>query len=288
MKYVLVLGLLITHSLGAMDSKHVWDDADGYKDGNWVQVQAGLELLQEAGDDFLLNKVVCDVGCGTGETTTKMAGMASVAIGIDASDVMINRAMQAFQAIGNVRFIHLAAEGIGLVNLFDSLTSFFCLHWIEDKQTVFTNFYRALVPGGKMLCTIMIQEPGAIEAHGEILRKLTLQYPELQNKTMQELTGRYGITTSDLNKMLDVCGFQSIMIEPKIMRPTFADRDAFARWQWPIFKGFPFVKVIPEGEVKAWFDVFIEGLWTKLKKNDYGHAVFPFRTTLISAQKPMD
>lgn len=275
-----------TLAMDSNQSRRDWNGGD-YQKGNCVQTQAAQEFLQEAGIDFLLGKVVCDMGCGTGENTIKMAQTAIRVFGFDASESMINTAKPTYADVQNVQFALLSAEQLNLIDMFDSLTCFFCLHWIQDKQTVFTNFYNALKPGGRMLCTIAIKEDSAIEAVGEFLQHLQIKYPVLQNKTLQELTGRFSITSSDLKIMLAECGFESVVIESKIMRPIFENQEKFAQWQKPIFMGAHYASFIPEDEIENLFTVYIDGLWAKLKKDANGNAVFPIATTLVSAQKPL-
>lgn len=292
MKKFIVLGLLICPiPLMAMNksmeySKDNWD-AEAYQNNNGPQREVALGFLQEAGDDFLQGKVIGDMGCGPGDITIEIAKIADMVYGFDISASMINKAKE-ISNVDNVEFLVSPAELLDMVNVFDSLTSFFCLHWVEDKQTVFTNFYNALKPGGKMLCTIATKEenPLVMGVAGKLFAQLKETYPDLQEKTMQELTGRFSIATIDLENMLSQCGFESIVIEPRIFEIVFASQEEFVEWQRPIFMSLPAIDLVPEQDVQDWFNKFIDALWPKLEKNNDGYTVYPLTTTRLTAQKP--
>ena len=123
--------------------------------------------MQEAGKDFLVGKTVADIGCGTGETTSKMQEVAQKVMGFDPKLSMIAQALKTYP---NSYFIQSSAEDFNLEAECDCITSFFCLQWVEDKPKVFANFFRALKDGGKILVTLATKEEKSVVE--EVVKKL--------------------------------------------------------------------------------------------------------------------
>lgn len=301
MKKIILLALVACPALMAMepvtDQKQEvvivtnWN-AGLYKKNNWVQRQSADIILHEFNQEFnfdIVDQEVLDMGCGTGETSVKMAEIATRVLAMDASLEMVRNAHDEYCQNDKVTFIRCAAQDLDWKKKCTRVTSFFCLHWVKDKQTVFTNFYNVLKPGGKMLCTLATEEEKALDAMkavGTFLTQVKEQYPCLKDKSPQELLGRYRITTSSLENMLKRCGFKSIVIKPKCLKFTFTCREEYAAWQWPIFKSLAFVELIPQADHQLVFDQAMDQEWESFEKNEQGHALFNFITTVVTAEKP--
>lgn len=307
MKKFILCGLLIAPiSLMAMDpepkSEQLKWNPDEYAINNWVQEEAALQILAETEID-LAGLDVIDVGCGSGNLSVKMAKKAKVegadcvygfVLGTDTSLEMIKKAKETyFKDIHNVAFECVAAESLTTADpesegAFDLLTSFFCLNWVKDKQTAFTNFYKVLRPGGKILCTIGTTEEKTVVMGMAVQYFLQLRekYSALKDKSLSELLGRFSIATNDLKALLVDCGFDSVVIEPKIMNFTFKSKTAFADWQRPVFMSSPFVSQIPVEDLKVLFNQFIDKVWEVLAEDADAFRIYPLTTTVVTAQKP--
>lgn len=113
--------------------------------GRWHRAQA----LKRAGVGA--GSVMLDVACGTGQVT--LAGQALVGeqgqvIGLDASYGMLNEA----RARGCKKLLHGMAERLPFVDgSFDIVTMGYALRHVADLDTVFTEYFRTLRPGGQVV-----------------------------------------------------------------------------------------------------------------------------------------
>ena len=96
-------------------------------------------------------------------------------LGIDFSADMISHAHQTHN-ISNLTFQHLNAEDINYVGEFDLVTSFFCLHWVPDKQKAMHNFYRSLKPKGQAILIMPCRNEVLATA-----RSIVFNLPEWKN-----------------------------------------------------------------------------------------------------------
>src|SRR4051812_13287671 len=98
---------------------------------------------------------VLDVGCGCGATTLAVAREVSDghALGVDISKGMIACARERADAAGitNVRFAIDDAQVRQFEPTFDTVISRFGVVFFADPAAAFSNFRRALKPGGKLV-----------------------------------------------------------------------------------------------------------------------------------------
>jgi len=101
-----------------------------------------------------------DIGCGDGLITNEIARITQngCIIGTDISFEMINFASKAYQSQKNLRFLQMNACDNIFFEQFDAITSFNCLHWINDTSSVFKGIYNALINNGKMLILLSNQK----------------------------------------------------------------------------------------------------------------------------------
>lgn len=108
--------------------------------------KAALELI-----DFSAIHTVLDIGCGSGETTRFIAEKNPKLIvqGVDSNASMISVAEK--HKLKNVSFLNLNAENINFIDKFCLVTSFFCMHWIKNKDIVINAIYNSLKENGIFL-----------------------------------------------------------------------------------------------------------------------------------------
>lgn len=109
----------------------------------WQLGQDVVELLQPKAGERVL-----DLGCGTGQLTSKIAESGAEVIGLDASPAMIGQARQNFP---HLRFVFEDAAAMDFRDEFDAVFSNAALHWMLDIHGVAKAIVRALRKGGRLV-----------------------------------------------------------------------------------------------------------------------------------------
>ncbi len=145
--------LFLTHKLFSAAEDWNARDYSKYSSNQYNSAQTIVnELLKFSG-----NEKVLDVGCGTGKTTHFLSTLIprGSILGIDKSKGMIKEAQQ--YANAHLTFKELDACEMSWNKEFDTVTSFFCIHWIKNQATAINNIFQALKDGGKALIVINYQ-----------------------------------------------------------------------------------------------------------------------------------
>jgi len=118
---------------------------------------------------------VLDLGCGAGWATRRLAqaveGGPGMAVGLDISDEMIDRARQASAEIEDVLFVKAAADEIPWRDeYFDKVLSIESFYYYPDQESVLRELYRVLAPGGKIFILINLyrENPYSLRWVGEL------------------------------------------------------------------------------------------------------------------------
>lgn len=93
-------------------------------------------------------EAILDIGCGTGALTHEIDRLCEVAMGIDQSASMIEKAKADFP---NVEFAVQDVCQMNFQSKFDAIFSNATLHWVLDFQTAIERMYAALKPNGKLV-----------------------------------------------------------------------------------------------------------------------------------------
>jgi SAM-dependent methyltransferase len=105
--------------------------------------EAVVDLLApQAGERIL------DLGCGSGQLTSKIAREGTTVIGLDLSPDMIAQARANFAAI---EFQQGDASNFHFDQPFDAIFSNAVLHWVKDQEGVARSAATALKPGGRFV-----------------------------------------------------------------------------------------------------------------------------------------
>jgi trans-aconitate methyltransferase len=91
---------------------------------------------------------ILDLGCGSGQLTTKIAESGADVLGIDMSPEMIAEARQNFPAL-KFEVADAARFAVGVP--VDAVFSNAALHWVKDADGVAESVARALRPGGRFV-----------------------------------------------------------------------------------------------------------------------------------------
>ena len=118
---------------------------------------------------------VLDIGCGAGMDSliaALMVGPEGSVTGIDMTPEMIEKARKGVAELGlnNVAFIEGEAETLPFDNeSFDIVLSNSVIDLIPDKDAVFGEIHRVLVPGGRLqIADVTIQQPVSEEGRRKI------------------------------------------------------------------------------------------------------------------------
>ena len=118
---------------------------------------------------------VLDLGCGAGTDSLVAAQMVAptgTVTGLDMTTEMLERARRAAAEMeqGNVEFVEGDAERLPFADdSFDVILSNGVIDLIPDKDAVFAELYRVLVPGGRLqLADVTIQTPVSEEGRRNI------------------------------------------------------------------------------------------------------------------------
>lgn len=147
--------------------------------------------------------VALDVGSGPGNVTASLAraaGPGGLALGLDISEPMLQRAVDA-QAGSNVGFLRADAQALPFRDeSFDAATSLAVLQLIPDPTTTLSEIVRVLKPGGRV--AVMVPTAGR---GGELLRRLPLGgvhfFSEDQLGDSFEELGLVGVRTKTLGNI---------------------------------------------------------------------------------------
>jgi trans-aconitate methyltransferase len=134
-------------------------DGEKYHRNSGQQQDAAEKIL--SGLSFNGNEAVIDIGCGSGQVTSKLRSQffkEGSVLGIDYCSSMIEKAKNEYQIPG-LNFKVLDATQIEFHEQFDLATSFNCFHWIKDMQTAVTRIAKSLKPGGTLVAVFSIDSP---------------------------------------------------------------------------------------------------------------------------------
>lgn len=129
---------------------HIFENPDQYSKNNALQYNFALAFLSKV--SFNNHTRVLDLGCGDGVITNEIAKIVQIScvIGTDISSQMISHASNIYKNQDNLRFIQMDASKNIFYNQFDIITSFNCLHWIQDQKKVLQGIANAAAEGAQI------------------------------------------------------------------------------------------------------------------------------------------
>lgn len=127
-------------------------DADKYVQGNYFQTSVNEFFSNEYELD--LQGIVLDVGCGDGQYLHQLATHFKKAkiVGIDTSESMIQYAEKHYSR-ANLAFLLQNIEQEILKDRYNTVISFWCLHWTDLSQSL-PNIYRTLKRDGQFYAVL--------------------------------------------------------------------------------------------------------------------------------------
>lgn len=168
--------------------------------------QYGRSLLTEV--NLSAGQKILDLGCGTGKLSGDLAANGATVVGIDASPQMIKKAQQAHPEL---EFYCIDATALPYENEFDTIFSNAVFHWILNQEALLLSVYRALKPGGILVC-----EFGGFRNTEHILTAFREEY-EKAGETFQNPF--FYPTVLQYQNLLEYSGFEIDMVRD-FDRPT--------------------------------------------------------------------
>ena len=248
---------------------HNWNAKD-YAKGN--RIDAAAQLLREKKIN-LKNKIVFDIGSGTGNISSYMACIgASSVLGIDASLNMINWSNSQHGYTKNLSFKQCFAENFSPAAKGDLVTLFNCLDWIknENKPLVLQKCYESLQPGGELIGNIRTAEDGlsiSLSMLEKILPQLKKIAPTLKKEDILQSSGSGSsyLTRTQLNSILKKIGFTQISLETKSLNYTFRDYNELYAFERPIMMSRPFMQSLDPKIREEILKLYVHELFKTLK-----------------------
>jgi SAM-dependent methyltransferase len=142
--------------------------------------ESAVESFAGVANPFSLGRLetgerVLDLGSGAGTDSlvaAQMVGDQGRVVGIDMTPAMLAKARSAAAELGatNVEFVESEAEHLPFADAsFDVVISNGVIDLIPDKDAVFSELHRVLVPGGRMqIADVTIQNPVSAEGRRNI------------------------------------------------------------------------------------------------------------------------
>ncbi len=165
----------------AFPTGRAWAEDLGYPPGLLARVpETAAESFAGVANPFSLGALqagerVLDIGCGAGMDSlvaAQMVGPAGSVTGIDMTPEMLARARRAAGELGagNVTYLECEAERMPFAGgSFDVVISNGVIDLIPDKDAVFSEIHRVLVPGGRIqVADVTIQQPVSQEGRRNI------------------------------------------------------------------------------------------------------------------------
>lgn len=144
-----------------------------YKHSNGLQRRDAKQVIDEFSHVLQWRSDGCDslldVGCGSGDVTIDfLLPILPInfqrLVGADISEEMVEFARQQYPdpRISFDKFdlnTDIDKQSICNAEPFDHITSFYCLHWVQNQERAVQNMYKLLKPDGDMLLVFLAKNP---------------------------------------------------------------------------------------------------------------------------------
>lgn len=199
------------------DQIEYWNSDSG---GKWVRNQERMDRTLRPFSEHVMSvtgvgegEVVLDVGCGTGETSIRLADRGAVVTGVDVSRPMLAHASKRPDS-GKARFVEADASvhdfGEGA---FDLVFSRFGVMFFADPDSAFANLGRMTRPGGRLAFACwrpLSENPWMLKP---VL--VAKEFIEMPPRPGPEEPGPFSFAdTLRVNRILESGGYADIAIQP--------------------------------------------------------------------------
>lgn len=163
-----------------------------------------LEILDPQKDEVIL-----DLGCGTGDLTKIISDKSKEVIGLDNSEVMIEKAKEKYPLIN---FVIGNIINFSINKTFDAIFSNAVLHWVTDAEKAIRNINKHLKTGGRF-----VAEFGGKGCNESIISELQKSFGNNKYPPLNEIL--FFPSISEYSSLLERNGFE---VEYSVLfdRPT--------------------------------------------------------------------
>ncbi|HZU28055.1 MAG TPA: methyltransferase domain-containing protein [Bryobacteraceae bacterium] len=230
------------------DRKPAWD-AGQYEAGFQFVWEYGAGLLDILNPQF--GERVLDVGCGTGQLTSEIAGRGASVVGIDSSPDMIAQARINYPRL-DFRLVDAAAFRAD--EPFDAVFSNAALHWMKPPEPVVEAMSAALKVGGRFVAEM--GGKGNIAAVMDALERV------LGRERVAELSPWYYPSIGEYASLLEAHGL-GVTSAALFPRPTRMDGERGLREWMDMFCGRFAVDESGLARMEEWLrpQLFRQGAW---------------------------
>lgn len=250
--------------------KNPFENPIEYKNNSRPQSFFSYQVI--AATHFNDSDIVLDIGCGDGKITRYMADLVPKGwvIGADLSEKMIDFCLKENLSSpkDNLSFTIMDAEKNIFKSQFDIVTSFFCLHWVQNLDKALIGIKNALTNNGKTIIIIPLKN----ELHDVI--ELIASSTKWNIYFKDFINPRVFLTLEQYSKLFDRSGLKKQIFSIENMSYTFDTKQELMSF---IGAGFPHMKVIP----KLKQEEFLEEVVSHFTKNS------PLVSTQITLVGPM-
>lgn len=257
---------------------HVFKNPELYSKSNALQYNFAMKMLSKI--SFNSNSRILDIGCGDGVITDEIAKIVTdgCVIGTDISEAMIEHAAKKYSAQDNIRFIRMDATKNFFRHQFDIITSFNCLHWVNDQESAIFGVAKAAVDGAQIALLL---------SHRKSLYHLVLDKVCSSNKWASFFTDyispRSFFDVANYKRLLTKAGLKVVNIEeeemtyfyqtPKDLKEFFNAAGAQ-------------IKLIPEDLKENFLNDFVNEFLNQVGLNDFDEIPVSFWCLQVVASKP--
>jgi len=151
---------------------------------------------------YVVDKTVLDIGCGTGYGCHLLAGKARRVTGIDYDTDAIEYCQTKYSG-SNIEFIHADASNLPSSSLFDVVVSFQVIEHIADVDNFIVQMKKRVIPGGMILISTPNSKTGTAGVSDNQFHVNEMNYTEFYALMKKHFTKFeiYGIGYSSKNRL---------------------------------------------------------------------------------------
>lgn len=216
---------------------------------------------------------VLDIGCGDARISAFIAQNlvpSGKVAGIDISIDMIREATEKYSNLFNLQVSCMDASHLSYVNEMDAAVSFFCMHWIEDKQPIVNAIARSLKPNGQFLLLMTTRSATIPGLFGKALAAST-KSDRWKMYFDQKPETYFPSTPEKMTAMIQKAGMSPTVVKDLDKEFVFKDKSSFAEWLaiLPTISG-----PVPSGDRADFIDDLIKAYLELVPMKDDGSIVF--------------
>ena len=186
-----------------------------------------------------LGERILDLGCGTGQLTSQIAGFGAIVTGIDNSPTMIEQAIKKYPAL---QFLVADGANFSFEKPFDAVFSNAALHWMKKPKPVIRCIWQALKSGGRF-----VAEFGGKGNVQQIVTAVENVFSEGGYPVKPDLNPWYFPSIGEYATLLEQQGFY-VTYAALFERPTQLEAGEQGIRNWLEMFGNSWLSIVPEKE----------------------------------------